>query len=260
MAALSSGAAMYDDARGIGEVNGLAVASWLEAIRTVDPGIRFLQASSSEMFGHASESPQSERTPFVPRSPYGAAKAYAHSMVRIYRERYVLFACSAILFNHESPYRGAEFVSRRISRGAALISLGRERTLRLGNLAARRDWGFAGDYAAAMVAMTLQPEPVDYVVATGRSHSVEDMCSIAFAHLGLDYRDHVKVNPPSVRPAEPVSLVGDPAHITASLGWRPQMSFEAMIKTMVDHDLRELTAAPPNPSPPSAHDENQPTA
>lgn len=241
MAAYSTGAGMYDDGRSIGEVNGLAVTSLLEAIRAASPSTRLLQASSSEMFGTARESPQSEETPFLPRSPYGAAKVYAHTMVRIYRERYGLFACSAILFNHESPYRGTEFVSRKISRGAAMIALGLASKLRLGNLQARRDWGFAGDYARAMRLMLDGPAPVDYVVASGETHSVEDMCRIAFDTCKLDFRDHVEFDPASYRPSEPVQLMGNPARIERDLGWRREVAFEKMVAAMVQHDLRLLS-------------------
>lgn len=237
-AAYSSGAAMFVDPIGVGEVNGLAVARIMEAIRTVDCGVRFCQASSSEMFGDAAESPQSESTPFQPRSPYGAAKLYAHNMVRINRRHYGLFACSAILFNHESPRRGLDFVTRRITHAAARIKLGLADELRLGNLDARRDWGFAGDYVHAMWLMLQQPHADDYVIATGETHSVRDLCEIAFSHLGLDYRDYVREEAVAYRPAEAVQLVGNSDKVRRQLRWVPKVDFEEMIRMMVDADLR----------------------
>jgi GDPmannose 4,6-dehydratase len=242
LGARSSGAGMYDDTRLIAEVNGLAVGHLLEAIRNIDPSIRLLQASSSEMFGHTSESPQSESTPFTPRSPYGAAKVFAHSMVRIYRERYSLFTCSAILFNHESPFRGAEFVSRKITQGAAKIRLGIASYLTLGNLEAKRDWGFAGDYARAMRLMLEQPTPRDYVVATGKTHTVSQICEIAFSRVNLDFRDHVKLSSDDFRPPEALQLVGNPQRIEAELGWKREVGFEQMIRDMTDADLTRLSA------------------
>lgn len=239
-AAYSSGAGMFDDPVGIGEVNGLAVARILKAIREADTNIRFCQASSSEMFGDAVESPQSEETPFRPRSPYGAAKLYAHSMFRIYRRRYGLFACSAILFNHESPRRGLGFVTRKIAHEAAKIKLGLANELRLGNLDARRDWGFAGDYVRAMWLMLQQPHAEDYVVATGETHSVREMCEIAFGHLGLDYRDYVREDAAAYRPAESVQLVGNSERARKQLGWVPEVGFREMVSMMVDADLRKL--------------------
>jgi GDPmannose 4,6-dehydratase len=239
-AAYSSGAGMFDDPVGIGEVNGLAVARILKAIREADTNIRFCQASSSEMFGDAVESPQSEETPFQPRSPYGAAKLYAHSMFRIYRRRYGLFACSAILFNHESPRRGLGFVTRKIAHEAAKIKLGLANELRLGNLDARRDWGFAGDYVRAMWLMLQQPHAGDYVVATGETHSVREMCEIAFGHLGLDYRDYVREDAAAYRPAESVQLVGNSERARKQLGWVPEVGFREMVSMMVDADLRKL--------------------
>ena len=203
-AAYSSGVGMFDDPVGIGEVNGLAVARIMEAIREVDTNIRFCQASSSEMFGDAVESPQSEETSFQPRSPYGAAKLYAHSMIRIYRQRYGLFACSAILFNHESPRRGLNFVTRKIAHEAAKIKLGLVNELRLGSLDARRDWGVAGGYVRAMWLMLQQPLAGDYVVATSETHSVRELCEIAFGHLGLDYCDYVQEDAAAYRPAATV--------------------------------------------------------
>lgn len=239
-AAYSSGVGMFDDPVGIGEVNGLAVARIMEAIREVDTNIRFCQASSSEMFGDAVESPQSEETPFQPRSPYGAAKLYAHSMLRIYRQRYGLFACSAILFNHESPRRGLNFVTRKIAHEAAKIKLGLANELRLGSLDALRDWGFAGDYVRAMWLMLQQPLAGDYVVATSETHSVRELCEIAFGHLGLDYRDYVQEDAAAYRPAESVQLVGNSEKARKQLGWVPEVEFREMVGMMVDADLRKL--------------------
>lgn len=239
-AAYSSGVGMFDDPVGIGEVNGLAVARIMEAIREVDTNIRFCQASSSEMFGDAVESPQSEETPFQPRSPYGAAKLYAHSMLRIYRQRYGLFACSAILFNHESPRRGLNFVTRKIAHEAAKIKLGLANELRLGSLDARRDWGFAGDYVRAMWLMLQQPLAGDYVVATSETHSVRELCEIAFGHFGLDYRNYVQEDAAAYRPAESVQLVGNSEKARKQLGWVPEVEFREMVGMMVDADLRKL--------------------
>jgi GDPmannose 4,6-dehydratase len=242
LAARSSGAGMFDDPIAIAEINGLAVAKLLEAIRVVDPRIRLCQASSSEMFGSARCSPQSEETPFCPRSPYGAAKVYAHSMLRIYRERYGLFACSAILFNHESPLRRVEFVTRKVALAAASIKRGHSSELVLGNLSARRDWGFAGDYTKAMQLMLQHSHADDYVIATGVTHSVRDLCDVAFGHLGLDYREYVREAPELARASEQVQLVGDPAKAREKLGWVPQVGFREMVIEMVDADLRQIEA------------------
>lgn len=240
LAARSSGAGMFDDAVQVGEINGLAVAKLLEAIRSVDPAIRFCQASSSELFGDARSTPQSERTEFRPRSPYGAAKLYAHTMLRIYRERYGLFACSAILFNHESPRRRLEFVTRKVTHAAAAIKLGRATELQIGSLEARRDWGFAGDYMRAMWLMLQHPFAQDYVVATGESHSVRELCDIAFSHVGLDYREFVRENPEHARGPETVSLIGDPAKVRDELHWSPRVDFRQLVTAMVDADLNAL--------------------
>ncbi|MFZ2649349.1 MAG: GDP-mannose 4,6-dehydratase [Burkholderiaceae bacterium] len=240
LAALSSGAGMFDDAVRIGEINGLAVAKMLEAIRSVDASIRFCQASSSELFGDAPNSPQSERTEFRPRSPYGAAKLYAHTILRIYRERYGLFACSAILFNHESPRRRSEFVTRKVTHAAASIKLGLTSGLQVGSLEARRDWGFAGDYVRAMWLMLQHPRAQDYVVATGKLHSVGELCDIAFDHVGLDYREFVRESPEHTRSAERVALVGDPAKVREELHWSPCVDFRQMVTAMVDADLSAL--------------------
>lgn len=241
-AAYSSGAGMYDDPVGIGEVNGLAVVRILEAIRKVDCQIRFCQASSREIFGEAVESPQTELTPVNPRSPYGAAKLYADSMIRIYRQRYGLFVCSAILFNHESPRRSLAFVTRKITHEAARIKLGLASELRLGNLDAQRDWGFAGDYIRAMWLMLQQAHADDYVVATGEAHSVREFCEVAFARLGLDYRDYVREDASAFRPAEPAPLVGSATKANRDLGWRPEVGFQELVHMMVDADLRNLSA------------------
>lgn len=239
-AAHTSGTGMYDDAVGIGDVNGLAVARLLEAIRTVDTNIRFCQASSREIFGAASESPQSENAALSPRSPYGAAKLYADSMVRIYRQHHGLFACSAILFNHESPRRGLAFVTRKITSTAAKIKLGLACELRLGNLDARRDWGYAGDFVRAMSLMLQQPQADDYVIATGETHSVRDFCQVAFGHLQLDYRDFVQEDASAFRPMEPVELVGNASKAKRQLGWVPRVKFRELVGMMVDADVELL--------------------
>ena len=240
-AAYSSGSGMFNDPVNIGEVNGLAVGRILEAIREVDMNVRFCQASSSELFGETIESPQSEETPFQPRNPYGAAKLYAHSMINIYRRNYGLFACSAILFNHESPRRGLDFVTRKITHEVAKIKLGLVNEIYLGNLDARRDWGFAGDYVRAMWLMLQQPHAEDYVVATGGTHSVRDLCDTAFAHLGLNYHDYVREDAGAYRPTESVQLVGDSTKARKQLGWAPEVGFQEMISMMVDTDLYKLT-------------------
>lgn len=239
-AAYSSGAGMYDDPIRVGEVNGMAVARMLEAVRDVDTSIRFCQASSREVFGEAFESPQSELTPMNPRSPYGAAKLYADSMIRIYRKHYRLFACSAILFNHESPRRDPGFVSRKITLEAAKIKLGQEKKLYLGNLDVQRDWGFAGDFVRAMWLMLQQDQPDDYVLATGVAHSVRELCELAFTHLGLDYRDHVFEEVSSFRPSENILLVGDISKARAILNWQPDIDFKKLIQMMVDEDMRNM--------------------
>ncbi len=226
------------------EFTGVGVTRMLEAIRTVDPSIRFYQASSSEMFGKVREVPQNERTPFYPRSPYGVAKVYGHFITVNYRESYGLFAVSGILFNHESPRRGLEFVTRKISDGVARIKLGLAEELRLGNLAAKRDWGFAGDYVDAMWRMLQQDEPSDYVVASGVEHSVKDFVDAAFAHAGLDPERHVLSDPEFLRPAEVDHLVGDASRARADLGWEPRVSFRELAEMMVDADLERLSGAP----------------
>lgn len=221
-----------------GEFNALGVTKILEAIKLVNPKIRFYQASSSEMFGKVREVPQNEKTPFYPRSPYGVAKVYAHWITVNYRESYGIHASSGILFNHESPRRGKEFVSRKITDGVAKIKLGLAKELFMGNLDAKRDWGYAKDYVKAMWLMLQQPEPDNYVIATGVNHSVKELVEIAFSHAGLDYKKFVKVDPKLVRPAEVDVLLGDPSYAKKKLGWKPEMKFEDMIKLMVDFDLK----------------------
>ena len=223
-----------------GEFTALGVTRMLEAIRIVDPGIRFYQASSSEMFGKVQEVPQNERTPFYPRSPYGVAKVYGHWITVNYRESYNLFACSGILFNHESPRRGLEFVTRKVTHGAARIKLGLADCLSLGNLDARRDWGYAGDYVRAMWLMLQQPQPDDYVIATGETHSVRELCREAFGYLGLDWEKYVVVDPAYLRPAEVDHLVGDAAKAGRVLGWEPTVTFRQLVRMMVDADLQAL--------------------
>jgi GDPmannose 4,6-dehydratase len=225
-----------------GEVTALGVTRLLDAIRQVDPEIRFYQASSSEMFGKVREVPQNESTPFYPRSPYGVAKVYGHWITVNYRESYNLFACSGILFNHESPRRGLEFVTRKVTFGAARIKLGIARDLRLGNLDAKRDWGYAGDYVRAMWLMLQQDRPDDYIVGSGQTHSVRELCQVAFGHLGLDYQDHVKVDPRFIRPADVDLLISDPTKARTVLGWEPTVSFEDLVVMMVEADLERLQA------------------
>ena len=223
-----------------GESTALGVTRMLDAIRLVDPTIRFYQASSSEMFGKVQEVPQSERTPFYPRSPYGVAKVYGHWITVNYRESYGLHATSGILFNHGSPRRGLEFVERKISLGVAAIKLGKQNSLHLGNLDARRDLGFAGDYVRAMWQMLQQEQPDDYVVATGETHSIREMCEAAFSHVGLDWQEFVVSDPRFYRPAEVDLLVGDPSKAGAQLGWEPMVNFKELITMMVDADLQAL--------------------
>jgi len=223
-----------------GETTGLGVTRLLDAVRLVDPEIRFYQASSSEMFGKVREVPQNEDTPFHPRSPYGVAKVYGHWITVNYRESYGLHASSGMLFNHESPRRGLEFVTRKISHGAAQIALGKATELRRGNLEAKRDWGFAGDYVDAMWRMLQQDEPGNYVVCTGETHTVREFCEAAFARVGLDADDHVVVDERFYRPAEVDLLVGDASRAADRLGWRPTMSFTELVETMVDADLALL--------------------
>lgn len=222
------------------EFTAIGVTRILEAIRAVNPKIRFYQASSSEMFGKVKEIPQTETTPFHPRSPYGVAKVYGHWITVNYRESYDLYAVSGILFNHESPRRGMEFVTRKVTHHAAKIKLGLEKELRMGNLDAKRDWGYAGDYVRAMWMMLQQDQPDDYVVASGETHSVRELVEIAFSYVGLDYTEFVKIDPRFLRPAEVDLLIGDPIKAKEQLGWEPEVSFEKLVKMMVDSDLEML--------------------
>ncbi len=243
LAAMSFVPASWDQPMLTGEYNAQGVTRLLEAIRQVDTSIRFYQASSSEMFGKVRETPQSERTPFYPRSPYGVSKVFAHCITVNYRESYGLFAASGILFNHESPRRGLEFVTRKVSHGVARIKLGQASTLALGNLDARRDWGFAGDYVRAIWSMLQQDAPSDFVVATGASRSVRDLVETAFSHAGLDWRDHVRTDAALLRPAEVEHLVGDASRARQLLEWEPSVDFHTLVRRMVDADLERLRAA-----------------
>jgi GDPmannose 4,6-dehydratase len=220
-----------------GEITGLGVTRMLEAIRTTEEKIRFYQASTSELFGKAQETPQSESTPFYPRSPYGVSKLYAHWITINYRESFDMFACAGILFNHESPRRGLEFVTRKITHGVARIKHGIDQELRLGNLDARRDWGFAGDFVHAMWLMLQQDEPDDFVIATGQTRTIREFCEVAFDRAGLDWEKYVIVDERFFRPAEVNILLGDPAKAREKLGWQPETSFEEMVQQMVDRDL-----------------------
>ena len=223
-----------------GDFTALGVTRMLEAIRFVNPKIKFYQASSSEMFGKVQEVPQSESTPFYPRSPYGVAKVYGHFITVNYRESYDMFACSGILFNHESPRRGLEFVTRKVSDGVARIKLGLADELRMGNLEAKRDWGFAGDYVKAMWLMLQQDEPSDFVVSMGETHSVQELIEIAFAHVDLDWQKYVKIDERFFRPAEVDLLIGDPARAKSVLGWEPEVNFPQLVQMMVDADLKRI--------------------
>jgi GDPmannose 4,6-dehydratase len=231
-----------------GDFTAIGVTRMLEAIRLVNPAIRFYQASSSEMFGKVVETPQNERTPFHPRSPYGVAKVYGHWITVNYRESYGMFCCSGILFNHESPRRGKEFVTRKVTDAAARIKLGLQPKLRLGNLDARRDWGFAGDYVRAMWLMLQQDQPDDYVIATGRMHSVRELAELAFRRAGLDWQQFVEIDPGLRRPAEVDLLCGDASKAARVLGWKPEVDFARLVELMVDADLdrarRELASSP----------------
>ena len=242
LAAMSFVPASWEQPMLTGEFNAQGVTRVLEAIRHVDPKIRFYQASSSEMFGKVREVPQNELTPFYPRSPYGVSKVFAHYITVNYRESYDLFAVSGMLFNHESPRRGLEFVTRKVTDGVARIKLGRADELRLGNLEARRDWGFAGDYVRAMWLMLQQSRPDDYVIASGVSHSVQELVEVAFAHAGLDWRKYVRLDPKLIRPAEVEHLIGDSTKARAQLGWAPSVDFDGLIKMMVDADLERLSS------------------
>jgi len=238
LAAMSFVPASWDQPMLTGEFNSQGVTRVLEAIRVVDPTIRVYQASSSEMFGKVREVPQRETTPFYPRSPYGVSKVFAHYITVNYRESYDLFAVSGILFNHESPRRGLEFVTRKVTDGVARIKHGKSKELRLGNLDAHRDWGFAGDYVRAMWMMLQQPHADDYVVSTGESHSVKELVEIAFGHVGLNWQDHVVLDPAFLRPAEVDHLIGDPAKAREQLQWKPTVDFKGLVTMMVDADMQ----------------------
>ena len=233
-----------------GEITGLGVTRLLEAIRACDENIRFYQASTSELFGNAQESPQNEQTAFYPRSPYGVSKLYAHWITINYRESYGLFACTGILFNHESPRRGREFVTRKITHGVARIKCGLDQELRLGDLTPRRDWGYAGDFVRAMWMMLQQDEPDDYVIATGTSRTIGEFCEVAFAHAGLDWRQYVVLDERFLRPAEVYTLLGDATKAREKLGWAPEVGFEEMVQQMVDWDLEQVAyqSAPVRPA------------
>ena len=242
LAAMSFVPASWDTPLLTGEFNSQGVTRVLDAIRTVNPKIKFYQASSSEMFGKVREVPQTEMTPFYPRSPYGVSKVFGHYITVNYRESYDLFAVSGILFNHESPRRGLEFVTRKVTDGVARIKLGLAETLSLGNLDAQRDWGFAGDYVRAMWLMLQQTTPDDYVIATGVSHSVRDLVEIAFTRVGLDWQKHVKIDKKFLRPAEVDHLIGDPSKARGVLGWRQKVDFKQLIELMVDADLKRVSS------------------
>ena len=244
LGAMSFVPASWDQPLLTGDFNAQGVTRVLEAIRQVDTSIRIYQASSSEMFGKVRETPQNELTPFYPRSPYGVSKVFAHYITVNYRESYDLFAVSGILFNHESPRRGLEFVTRKVSDGVARIKLGLVSSLALGNLDAHRDWGFAGDYVRAMWLMLQQDEPDDYVIATGISHAVRDLVETAFSHVGLDWHDYVRTDPALLRPAEVERLVGDASKARQVLDWTPSVNFQALVRMMVDADLERLGAVP----------------
>src|SRR6187200_1166342 len=244
LAAMSFVPASWDQPMLTGEFNSQGVTRLLDAVRRVDPMIRFYQASSSEMFGKVREVPQTELTPFYPRSPYGVSKVFGHYITVNYRESYDLFACSGILFNHESPRRGLEFVTRKVTDSVARIRTGRTDRLRMGNLDARRDWGFAGDYVRAMWMMLQQDKADDYVIATGVSHSVKNLVEAAFGHIGLDWQKYVRTDPALIRPAEVDHLIGDAAKAKKGLGWKPSITFEQLVAMMVDADVALLSDKP----------------
>jgi GDPmannose 4,6-dehydratase len=252
LAAMSFVPASWDQPLLTGEFNSQGVTRLLDAVRQVDTSIRIYQASSSEMFGKVREVPQTEKTPFYPRSPYGVSKVFAHYITVNYRESYNLFAVSGMLFNHESPRRGLEFVTRKVSDGVARVKLGLTDTLPIGNLDAHRDWGFAADYVRAMWMMLQRPTPEDYVVATGVSHSVRELVEIAFAHVGLDWEKYVRVDPSLLRPAEVEHLLGDSSKARAELGWKPTVDFKQLVEMMVDADLHRLSMSTSAQAPISA--------
>jgi GDPmannose 4,6-dehydratase len=248
LAAMSFVPASWDQPLLTGEFNAQGVTRALEAVRRVDPKIRLYQASSSEMYGKVREIPQTELTPFYPRSPYGVSKVFAHYITVNYRESYDLFAVSGILFNHESPRRGLEFVTRKVTDGVARIKLGMSDTLGLGNMDAQRDWGFAGDYVRAMWLMLQQDQADDYVIATGESHSVRELVELSFGHVGLDWQKHVKLDPRFLRPAEVDHLVGDSTKARTALGWTPEVDFAGLVRMMVDADMARLSSARSTPA------------
>jgi GDPmannose 4,6-dehydratase len=248
LAAMSFVPASWDQPMLTGEFNAQGVTRVLEAVRHVDPSIRVYQASSSEMFGKVREVPQTELTPFYPRSPYGVSKVFAHYITVNYRESYNLFAVSGILFNHESPRRGLEFVTRKVTDAAARIKLGLADELRLGNLDAQRDWGFAGDYVRAMWMMLQQPQPDDYVISTGESHSVRELVEVAFGHAGLNWQTYVKLDPKFLRPAEVDHLIGDSQKARTILGWKPEVDFKRLVTMMVDADVERHSRAGRRPT------------
>jgi len=244
LAAMSFVPASWDQPMLTGEFNAQGVTRMLEAVRQVNPKIKFYQASSSEMYGKVREVPQTELTPFYPRSPYGVSKVFGHYITVNYRESYDLFACAGILFNHESPRRGLEFVTRKVTDGVARIKVGLTKELALGNLDAQRDWGFAGDYVRAMWLMLQQDQPDDYVVATGESHSVQRLVELSFRHAGLDWREYVKFDQRFMRPAEVDHLIGNPSKARRELGWEPEVGFEQLVGMMVDKDIQRHTERP----------------
>ena len=244
LAAMSFVPASWDQPMLTGEFNAQGVTRMLEAVRQVNPKIKFYQASSSEMYGKVREVPQTELTPFYPRSPYGVSKVFGHYITVNYRESYDLFACAGILFNHESPRRGLEFVTRKVTDGVARIKVGLTKELALGNLDAQRDWGFAGDYVRAMWLMLQQDQPDDYVVATGESHSVQRLVELSFRHAGLDWREYVKFDQRFMRPAEVDHLIGNPSKARRELGWEPEVGFEQLVGMMVDADIQRHTERP----------------
>ncbi len=251
LAAMSFVATSFHQPVATGEYTALSVVRMLEAVRLADWPIRFYQASTSEMFGKAQTVPQNERTPFYPRSPYGVAKLYGHWITVNFRESHNMFACSGILFNHESSRRGHEFVTRKISRGVASIKLGLQDKLVLGNLDAQRDWGFAGDYVEAMWQMLQQDKPDDYVIATGTTHSVRDFVVTAFAHVGIhDWQRYVEIDPQLYRPAEVDQLIGDASKAHQRFGWHPRVTFEELVSMMVENDLQQVSSLPPRPGRP----------
>ena len=244
LAAMSFVPASWDQPLLTGDFNAMGVTRVLEGVRQVDPEIKLYQASSSEMYGRVREVPQTELTPFYPRSPYGVSKVFGHYITVNYRESYGLFAVSGILFNHESPRRGVEFVTRKVTDGVARIKLGLADHLALGNLDAKRDWGFAGDYVKAMWMMLQQPKADDYVIASGISHSVQNLVQVAFEHAGLEWRKYVRTDPALLRPAEVDHLIGDASKAKRVLGWQPKVSFESLIHMMVDEDIKRISTRP----------------